>query len=99
MPNRIDWIIVGGESGQGAREHDIAWSREIIAQCKEAGVYVFEKQIGSAPYSAIDRISYKGRKAPHPHNGFWRYLNDRKGGDWSEWPEDLRVREFPGVRT
>jgi len=25
-------------------------------------------------------------------------LRDRKGGDWSEWPEDLRVREFPEVR-
>lgn len=24
-------------------------------------------------------------------------LRDRKGGDWSEWPEDLRVREFPEV--
>ncbi len=99
VPNRLDWIIVGGESGQGAREHDIAWSREIIAQCKEAGVSVFEKQLGSAPYSERDRISYKGRKAAHPHQGFWRYLNDRKGGDWSEWPEDLRVREFPEVRT
>lgn len=22
-------------------------------------------------------------------------LKDRKGGDWSEWPEELRVREFP----
>lgn len=22
-------------------------------------------------------------------------LGDRKGGDWDEWPEDLRVREFP----
>ena len=22
-------------------------------------------------------------------------LRDKKGGDWSEWPEALRVREFP----
>lgn len=25
-------------------------------------------------------------------------LRDRKGGDTWEWPEDLRVREFPEVR-
>lgn len=24
-------------------------------------------------------------------------LKHPKGGDWSEWPEDLRVREFPEV--
>jgi hypothetical protein len=26
-------------------------------------------------------------------------LRDPKGGDWSEWPEDLRVREFPAPRA
>lgn len=26
-------------------------------------------------------------------------LKDRKGGDWNEWPEDLRVRQFPEVRA
>lgn len=24
-------------------------------------------------------------------------LTDKKGGDWTEWPEDLRIREFPEV--
>lgn len=24
-------------------------------------------------------------------------LSDRKGGNWDEWPEDLRIREFPNV--
>lgn len=24
-------------------------------------------------------------------------LHDRKGGDWNEWPSDLRIREFPKV--
>jgi hypothetical protein len=28
--------------------------------------------------------------------GNWRrILNDNKGGDWEEWPMDLRVREYP----
>jgi hypothetical protein len=29
---------------------------------------------------------------------YWRVkLTDKKGGDPAEWPEDLRVREFPDV--
>lgn len=45
----IDWVIVGGESGPGARPFDINWARSIIKQCKAAGVACFVKQIGSAP--------------------------------------------------
>lgn len=43
----LDWVIVGGESGPGARPFDIAWARSIIQQCKAAGVPVFIKQLGS----------------------------------------------------
>ena len=42
----IDWVIVGGESGLKARVLDVAWVRSIIAQCKEACVPVFVKQMG-----------------------------------------------------
>jgi hypothetical protein len=48
---RIGWVIVGGESGHGARPCDIKWIREIVAQCKAAGVPCFVKQLGS---NAID---------------------------------------------
>jgi protein gp37 len=44
---RLDWVIIGGESGPGARPFDVAWARHIIAQCKTAGVPVFMKQLGS----------------------------------------------------
>lgn len=40
----IHWVIVGGESGPGARPMDEDWVREIVAQCKDAGVPVFYKQ-------------------------------------------------------
>ena len=33
----------------------------------------------------------EGMGAAYP----WLKLRDRKGGDMSEWPDDLRVREFP----
>lgn len=44
----LDWVIVGGESGPGARPMDLAWARDIVAQCRMAGVPVFVKQLGSA---------------------------------------------------
>jgi protein gp37 len=43
---RIDWVIVGGESGPRARPMDPAWVREIRDQCKDAGVAFFFKQWG-----------------------------------------------------
>ena len=42
----IDWVIVGGESGPGARPMADEWAKDIIAQCKDAGVAVFMKQMG-----------------------------------------------------
>lgn len=40
----LDWVIIGGESGPGARACDIGWIRSIVAQCKAAGTAVFVKQ-------------------------------------------------------
>lgn len=42
----IDWIIVGGESGPGARPMHPAWARSIRDQCAAAGVAFFFKQWG-----------------------------------------------------
>ena len=85
----IDWLIVGGESGPGARPCDVAWLRSAVAQCKAAGVPVFVKQMGARPFERHDR-ECTGRFVDAPLR-----LRDRKGGDIREWPEDLRVREFP----
>lgn len=75
----IDWVIVGGESGPRARPFGIGWARDIIGQCRKAGVPVFVKQMGARPVDAAGPVR----------------LRDRKGGDIDEWPEDLRVREYP----
>ena len=45
----IDCVIIGGESGPRARPFDIVWARDIIAQCRAAGVQVFLKQVGAVP--------------------------------------------------
>lgn len=79
----LHWIIIGGESGPGARPFDIAWARQTVQQCKAAGVPVFVKQLGRFP---------NGSGFPE---GFDYRKRDRKGGDMAEWPHDLRVREFP----
>jgi protein gp37 len=42
----IDWVIVGGESGPGARPMHPAWVRDIRDQCQAAGVPFFFKQWG-----------------------------------------------------
>src|SRR5712671_65700 len=42
----IDWVIVGGESGPGAREMRLEWVRDIRDQCVKTGVAFFFKQWG-----------------------------------------------------
>lgn len=80
----IDWIIVGGESGFGAREFKLGWARDIVRQCQAAGVAVFVKQIGSRPTDCHDGIELPVA------------IKDRKGGAMAEWPNDLCVRQMPG---
>lgn len=75
----IDWVICGGASGTGATAFDLAWARDLREQCRKAGVAFFMKQLGANPVE----------------NGRPLKLKDSHGGDWSEWPEDLNVREFP----
>ena len=43
---KIDWVIVGGESGPGARPMHPDWPRWLRSQCAEAGVPFFFKQWG-----------------------------------------------------
>jgi hypothetical protein len=79
----INWIICGGESGPGARPWDVWWIESIRDQCRAAGVACFIKQLGAHPVSTIECLLSEVR--------------DRKGGDWLEWPEGLRVREYPAT--
>ena len=93
--NRL-WFIVGGESGPNARPCAVQWIRSIVRQCQEADAPVFVKQLGSNP---IQRVLYGPAtfEADQP-GGSETYPASGKGGDPSEWPSDLRVREFPVTR-
>jgi protein gp37 len=52
----IDWVIVGGESGPGARPVDPDWVREIRNRCTAAGVPFFFKQWGGVFKSRTGRL-------------------------------------------
>ena len=87
----IHQVIVGGESGPGARYCQINNIRSVVRQCRAANVPVFVKQIH------LPRKSTKTIYRPQSEDfdidcvawGF--YLSK----DMSEWPEDLRIREYP----
>lgn len=51
----IHWVIVGGESGPGARPMDPAWVRSIRAECQRQGVPFFFKQWGGVRKSKTGR--------------------------------------------
>jgi protein gp37 len=42
----IDWVVIGGESGLGARRMELEWIRSLPEQCVDAGVPCFVKQLG-----------------------------------------------------
>jgi len=96
---RIDWVVCGGESGHGARPCNVEWIRSIVRQCREAGVACFAKQLGSRPVESLATFDFKrwpAETAWGERDGVASiFVDDPKGGDMSEWPEDLRVREFP----
>jgi protein gp37 len=52
----IDWVIVGGESGPGARPMDPAWAVDLRNQCQRAGVLFFFKQWGGVPKHKTGRV-------------------------------------------
>lgn len=99
----VDWVIVGGESGPSARPFHLDWARELINECRDAGrgdPRPFVKQLGALPVSHRDsdlwgRVGALHELKPEPPSVFEVELSDPAGGDMAEWPEDLRVREFP----
>ncbi|HEY3998168.1 MAG TPA: phage Gp37/Gp68 family protein, partial [Candidatus Xenobia bacterium] len=54
--NSIHWVIVGGESGPGARPMEEAWVIDIREQCQAAGVPFFFKQWGGVQKSRTGRL-------------------------------------------
>ncbi len=99
----IHQIIVGGESGPKARPCPVEAIRDVVQQCGEAGTACFVKQLGSRPLTRCPQC-FTAEDPEWVHSGcptcggeglVGMRLRDSKGGDQSEFPEDLRVREWP----
>jgi protein gp37 len=131
----LSWVIIGGESGPGARLCNVEWIGDIVEDCKRAAVPVFVKQLGADAVTprtcgqskfhsyqhwvdkAYSWMAGMGCQCFDTHGNHCRSgkefieardnnrfpiticnplnLKDSKGGDMAEWPEELRVREFP----
>lgn len=52
----IDWAIVGGESGPGARPMDVEWVRELRRICERDNAAFFFKQWGGVNKAATGRV-------------------------------------------
>jgi protein gp37 len=86
----IDWVIIGGESGAGARPFDVTWADHLIERSKLQGVKVFVKQLGRKPFlngNELVVLNGNGRRDGH-------------GGEPDLWPDVLKplvLRQFPEV--
>ena len=96
----IHWAIFGGESGDDARECNIQWILDGVKQCQSADVRAYVKQLGKVavcdnanmfdwPKEAI--LTARGTSFA----GATLVSSDGHGGDMSQWPDELKVREFP----
>jgi protein gp37 len=109
--SHLDWVIVGGESGPRARPMDLDWARSLVGQCREAAVPVFVKQLGRRPCDPCKRCGGAGFHhgfGELGHDPDWcldcggdgkscPHMHSLDGRDPAEWPEDLRVQEWPEV--
>lgn len=83
----VDWIITGGASAQPGYKPPLYctdWVHGLIAECKAAGIACFVKQLGSNP------VNGEGKPLILVH---------RAGADTSEWPQNLKVQQFPEELT
>lgn len=78
----VGWVIIGGESGRGARRFELSWARSILGQCADGGVAAFVKQLGAVPMDGHSELVALGRK----------------GDEVARWPGWLRVRQMPEAR-
>lgn len=80
-----DWVIVGGESGPGARPMHPEWVRSIRDQCTAAGVAFFFKQWGE--YGAVTVDDRCGKIEPNERRELWIHADGHTSNRWEfAWP-------------
>lgn len=87
----IAWVIVGGESGAGARPMHPQWARSLRDQCQAAGVPYFFKQHGA--WVSCSEVAGKGKHFHFPDGATVRRVGKKKAGsmldgvEWKQFPE------------
>lgn len=102
----IGLVIAGGESGPRARPCVVEDIWNLVLQCRNAGVACFVKQLGSHVVTSNvnclewpEGVNFAETDHMEGAASGRIMLNDSKGGDPDEWPEELRVREFPETKV
>lgn len=104
----IGLAIFGGESGEEPRSSCVEWFHDGIQQCQASGTLAFMKQLGAVPvfepHAPAEDPRFAGWNPgvyPIPANTATACttlaikVKHPKGGDTTEWPESLRVRQLP----
>ena len=84
--SRLGWVVVGGEGGLNAdyaRPCYLEWVRDLVEQCQHAETACFVTRLGANVWHEVDGMGDQLR------------FQDTSGAAMAEWPEDVRVREFP----
>lgn len=103
--NGIEWIIVGGESGQGARPMHPQWARDLRDACRGRGAAFFFKQWGEwMPYHlrwrgetvhvALNDLRILGERAHMVRVGKQTAGRELDGETWSQTPPSEWVNGF-----
>lgn len=104
IPNKLDWIVAGGESGPGARPANPEWFRGVRDQCVAAGVPFFFKQWGEwlhlsqVPAVLTERereiMTFRGMRQAYPKTLGIEYLRigKKRAGALLD---GMVYREFP----
>lgn len=93
----IHWVIVGGESGHGARAMHLDWARSLRDQCSSAGIPFFYKQTGEwVPHAQAGTLNLAHREIIY-RNGETLVRVGKKhagrlldGREHNEFPEVVR---------
>lgn len=88
----IDWVVVGGESGRGARPMHPDWVRSLRDQCVAAGVPFFFKQWGQ--WAPDGDKPYVAGSTPDNHSMVWCSSKKAAGREldsrtWDEYPREV----------
>jgi protein gp37 len=86
----LDWVVVGGESGPGARPMHPDWARSLRDQCVAAGVAFHFKQWGGwAPYNPQFHGPYENKRFMH--------YDGRVLGPFDPNPDGLDMRDWERI--